>query len=105
MERLGDLAYNPVREHISIGFKQVKDEMQQLEAVLQDLRRKKFDASLSRVLIFTHSKRRAEEAVELLSGLAQTAGMTWSSQIDYFHAGLDGDDRARKYNAKRVEKR
>ncbi|MBO0360701.1 UvrD-helicase domain-containing protein [Hymenobacter sp. BT186] len=99
MERIGELAYNPVREHIRMSFERVKEEAQQAETVVRNLQEKTFDASVSRVLIFVRTRRRAEEAVQQLSELAAEAGLPWAEQIDYFHAGLDGFDRERKYAA------
>ena len=99
MERIGELAYNPVREHIRMSFERVKEEAQQVETVVRSLRDKTFDSSVSRVLIFVRTRRRAEEAVQQLSELATEAGLSWAEQIDYFHAGMDGFDRERKYAA------
>jgi superfamily I DNA/RNA helicase len=99
MERIGELAYNPVREHIRMSFERVKEEAQQAETVVRNLREKAFDPRVSRVLIFVRTRRRAEEAVQQLSELATEAGLPWAEQIDYFHAGLDGFDRERKYAA------
>ncbi|SET97947.1 UvrD-helicase domain-containing protein [Hymenobacter actinosclerus] len=99
MERLGELAYNPVREHIRMSFERVKEEVQQAETVVRSLQDKTFDSSVSRVLVFVRTRRRAEEAVQQLSELATEAGLPWADQIDYFHAGLDGFDRERKYSA------
>lgn len=99
IEYIGELANNPVRAHIRMGFHQVKSEAEQLAVVLNDLRTQGFDATHSRVLIFVRSKQRAEEAAEQLAEMAQTEGQPWAGQIDYFHAGLDGYERSEKYQA------
>ena len=103
IEHIGELANNPVRAHIRMGFQRVKDEPQQLVAVMEDLRAQRFNAAHSRVLIFVRSKRRAEEAVEQLAELAKENKLPWAEQIDFFHAGLDGHERSRKYNAYKAE--
>ncbi|RTQ45460.1 hypothetical protein EJV47_25320 [Hymenobacter gummosus] len=99
MKRIGELAYNPVREHIRMRFERVKDDSQRLEAVLRDLRSQAFDAGKSRVLVFVRTRRQAEEAAAQLGELAAELGLAWAEQVDYFHAGLDGFDRERKYHA------
>ena len=99
MERIGELAYNPVRKHIRMSFERVKEEAQQAEMVVRNLQEKTFDPGVSRVLVFVRTRRRAEEAVQQLIELATEAGLPWAEQIDYFHAGLDGFDRERKYAA------
>jgi ATP-dependent DNA helicase RecQ len=103
IEHIGELANNPVRAHIRMGFRRVKEESQQLTAVLDDLQEQQFNAAHSRVLIFVRSRRRAEEAAELLAELAKAQGLAWAGQIDSFHAGLDSHDRSRKYNAYKAE--
>lgn len=103
IEHIGDLANNPVRAHIRMGFKRVKDEAQQVALVVEDLREQAFDAAHSRVLVFVRSKRRAEEAVEQLTELARAQSLPWAGQIDFFHAGLDGHERTRKYHAYKAD--
>ena len=97
MERIGELAYNPVRDHIRMNFLVVPDKPQQLDRIVADLREKQFDPVKSRVLIFARSRRRTEEAAAELEAKFQEAGKRW--KVDFFHAGLDSDDREQKYHA------
>ena len=103
MERIGELAYNPVREHIKMRFRRVKTPEQQIAAVVEDLLHQRFDPSQSRVLIFVRTRQQAEETADKLSQLASKRQLPWAGQIDYFHAGLDGTERDNKYRAYKGE--
>lgn len=103
MERIGDLAYNPVREHIKMRFQRVKDEAQRVKAVVEDLEAKTFDPNQSRVLVFVRTRQQAEETAVALEQLAQQRGLSWAGHIDFFHAGLDGTERSAKYQAYKGE--
>ncbi|MGI4873020.1 MAG: UvrD-helicase domain-containing protein [Janthinobacterium lividum] len=99
MKLLGDLGSNPVQAHIEMRFKAVANAPQQLDAVLDDLRAQAFDPARSRVLVFVRTRRQAEETTLALKTLAEERHLSWAGQVDFFHAGLDGHDRADKYAA------
>jgi superfamily I DNA/RNA helicase len=101
MKLLGDLGSNPVQAHISMRFKAVANERQQLETLLEDLTdpAQAFDPARSRVLVFVRTRRQAEETTLALKVMAGERNLSWAAQVDFFHAGLDGIDRTDKYEA------
>lgn len=99
MKLLGDLGSNPVQAHIEMRFQRVANAPQQLETVLDDLQAQAFDPARSRVLVFVRTRRQAEETTLALKALAEERNLPWAGQVDFFHAGLDGHDRADKYEA------
>ncbi|RZK31713.1 MAG: hypothetical protein EOO63_03440, partial [Hymenobacter sp.] len=99
MKLLGDLGSNPVQAHIEMRFQRVANASQQLEMVLDDLEAQAFDPACSRVLVFVRTRRQAEETTLALKALAQERSLAWAEQVDFFHAGLDGHDRADRYDA------
>ncbi|GAB3307947.1 UvrD-helicase domain-containing protein [Hymenobacter tenuis] len=99
MERIGDLAYNPVREHIEMGFRTVKDDAQRVQAVVDNLEEQQFNPALSRVLVFVRTRQQAEDTALALNQLAERRGLPWAGHVDYFHAALDGAERSAKYEA------
>ncbi|GHA76689.1 UvrD-helicase domain-containing protein [Pontibacter akesuensis] len=98
IERLNDqVAYNPVREHISIGFQLVQDKEQRIETIVEDLLNQEFDPVLSRVLVFVRTRKLAEEATEELIDFLSKKEVAWADKVGLFHAGMDSSDREINY--------
>lgn len=98
IERINEqVAYNPVREHINIGFTTVTDKSQQLEAIVKDLLDQGFDPALSRALIFVRTRNLAEELSEEIMECLSGKFVSWADKIGFFHAGMDSTDREENY--------
>ena len=85
--------YNPIRSHISIGFKRVNDYAEKIEFIARDLVENQFDGSKSRVLIFVSIKKYAEESVQKLSEALRSLNANYFDKIDYYHGGLESSER------------
>ena len=102
--------YNPIRDHIKIGFKtivvsdsntnnkSVALNYTKLEEVALNLEEQNFNPETSRVLIFINSKKKNEEGVEILKSILEGRGSNYSNKIDYYHAGLDSYQREERYD-------
>lgn len=98
IERLSNqVAYNPVREHINVGFEIVSDNNQQIETIVGDLLNQGFDPALSRVLIFVRTRKNAEEAVDKVVDCLKERRVAWADKVGHFHAGMDSFDREKNY--------
>ncbi|PQJ18452.1 UvrD-helicase domain-containing protein [Nonlabens tegetincola] len=91
--------YNPIRDHIKLGFKILDDPKDAVEAIAQDLVDKNFDKSKSRVLIFVRTRNQAEELSNSLNMIAIDRKLDVVDAIDFYHAGLDGITRTEKYES------
>ncbi|WP_282122167.1 UvrD-helicase domain-containing protein [Algibacter mikhailovii] len=89
--------YNPIREHIKLGFEIVDDKEKMAESIVDDLRNKGFDESKSRVLIFVRSRAGTEEAKENINKCLRQKQLSFAGKVDFYHAGLDGTERIEKY--------
>ncbi|WP_055435787.1 UvrD-helicase domain-containing protein [Lacinutrix algicola] len=89
--------YNPIREHIKMSFNVVGDKSEMTLSVASDLKLNNFDPKKSRVLIFVQTRKGTEEAVEELKKELKKNTADYANKVDFYHAGLDGQDRAEKY--------
>ena len=107
----GKEVYNPIRDHIQIGFKIIKPEnsldknnkkgelqLAKIRAIAADLNEQNFNPEISRVLIFINSRTKTEEGVNILSHELEELKLSYQDKIDYYHAGLDGIEREEKYD-------
>lgn len=97
IERINEqVAYNPVREHISVGFDRVSDG-EQIETIVSDLLEQGFDPVLSRALVFVRTRKEAEESVEAINDCLKAKNVSWVDKVGFFHAGMDSTDREKNY--------
>ena len=89
--------YNPIRDHIKMSFDIVGDKSEMTSGVAEDLKRNNFDPNKSRVLIFVQTRKGTEEAVEELKKELTNNKAEYAQKVDFYHAGLDGQDREEKY--------
>ena len=89
--------YNPIREHIKMSFDIVDDKSEMTTRVVEDLKRNDFNPFKSRVLIFAQTRKGTEEAVEELKKELTNNKAEYAQKVDFYHAGLDGQDREEKY--------
>src|SRR5690606_23128147 len=94
-----DEVYNPIREHIQLAFVFVSDDREMAEKITENLINQNFDPIKSRVLIFSPTRRRAEETVDDLENILKAREVSFYDKVDYYHAGLDGIAREEKYEA------
>jgi hypothetical protein len=94
-----DKEYNPIREHIKLGFEIVDDSERIAESVANDLKEKNFNENKSRVLIFVRSRNGTEEATINLRKCLKNLKLPYADKVDFYHAGLDGTERAEKYES------
>lgn len=112
IKRLGQSAeeYNPIRNHISISFaiantscmKQGHNDDARVQAIAQYITENKIDFKESCMLIFCRTRNQCSEITEALNALCEKApeGSILHScfeHIDYFHAGLEAEERNEKY--------
>lgn len=112
IKRLGQSAeeYNPIRNHISISFaiantscmKQGHNDDARVQAIAQYITENKINFKESCMLIFCRTRNQCSEIAEALNALCEKApeGSILHScfeHIDYFHAGLDAEERNEKY--------
>lgn len=110
--RLGQSAeeYNPIRNHIGISFavansgkrKQGHNDDARVQAIAQYITENKIDFKESCMLIFCRTHNQCSETAEALNALCEKASEDsvlhkCFDHIDYFHAGLDAEERNEKY--------
>lgn len=110
--RLGQSAeeYNPIRNHIGISFavansgrrKQSHNDDARVQAIAQYITENKIDFKESCMLIFCRTHNQCSETAEALNALCEKAPEDsilhkCFDHIDYFHAGLDAEERNEKY--------
>lgn len=99
IERLGQKEedYNPIREHIGMGFQRVENDMDaRYSAAKHFLENHKIDYKLSRVLIFCLRRKDCEDVAFYLRNVlanGSAPGDPDSGGTAYFHAGMDAEDR------------
>lgn len=106
--RLGQSAeeYNPIRNHIGISFavansgkrKQGHNDDARVQAIAQYITENKIDFKESCMLIFCRTHNQCSETAEALNALCEKASEDsvlhkCFDHIDYFHAGLDAEER------------
>ena len=110
--RLGQSAeeYNPIRNHIGISFavansgkrKQGHNVDARVQAIAQYITENEIDFKESCMLIFCRTHNQCSETAEALNTLCEKAPEDsilhkCFEHIDYFHAGLDAEERNEKY--------
>ena len=110
--RLGQSAeeYNPIRNHIGISFavsnssrrKQGHNDDARVQAIAQYITENKIDFKESCMLIFCRTHNQCSETADALNALCEKAPEDsilhkCFEHIDYFHAGLDAEERNEKY--------
>ena len=110
--RLGQSAeeYNPIRNHIGISFavtnsgkrKQGHNDDARVKAIAQYITENEIDFKESCMLIFCRTHNQCSETAEALNALCEKAPENsilhrCFDHIDYFHAGLDAEERNEKY--------
>jgi ATP-dependent DNA helicase RecQ len=91
--------YNPIRKHIKLGFDTVADTQGMINAIVNDLKNKKFDPRKSRILIFVRTRKQSEEIAIDLNACLEKANLNYAGKADFYHAGLEGTSRAEKYES------
>jgi len=106
IERINEnKVYNPIRNHIEMGFRfsepnpddANKDSSIILE-IAKNIKEQKFNPEKSRVLIFAHTREKTKNSVELLKRELENLELPYCNKVDFYHAGLDGNDREEKYD-------
>ena len=99
--------YNPVREHIRMSFIRDFTDEDRLSPIIEKLNANGFDPATSRAIIFTTSRRQAEEGAaslsERLTELHCASGDANAFRITHYHAGLSGEQREEVYEAYKKE--
>jgi len=94
-------AYNPLREHISIGFEACEDSNDKLSQIANSLYKAKFDPEKSLCLIFVRRKKDAEDNIYQLESRLNEAfnNESFTGKIAYFHGGMNADERKEVYDS------
>lgn len=94
-------AYNPLREHISIGFESSEDANDKLTKIAEALHKANFNTEKSRCLVFVRRRKDAEENIQELERKLNEifGGETFTGRVAYFHAGMNGEERQEVYNS------
>ncbi len=94
-------AYNPLREHIAIGFESSEDSNDKLTKIAKALYNANFNTEKSRCLVFVRRRKDAEENVQELERKLNEVfgGETFTGRVAYFHAGMNGEERQEVYNS------
>ncbi len=90
--------YNPIRDHISIGFELVPNLDEIMSFICNDLKTKGFNQDKSRGLIFVPTRKKTEEITEFLRNKLSDWKLPYANKIDFYHAGLEGIEREEKYD-------
>jgi superfamily I DNA/RNA helicase/superfamily II DNA or RNA helicase len=96
-----ELAYNPVREHITLNFESSDDREMKLTQIAESLSTGNFNPKKSRCLVFVRRRKDAEENIQSLeSKLNEIFGSeTFTNRVAYFHAGMNSEERQEVYNS------
>ncbi|MDL1959084.1 MAG: UvrD-helicase domain-containing protein [Deltaproteobacteria bacterium] len=90
----GQSSYNPIGEHLKI-VPTTCERDERLNDIYRSFR-EQFDHTLSRVLIFVTSRRRAEELSDQLRALVSKE-LPWKNKVHFFHAGMPAEERNETY--------
>ena len=94
------IAYNPIREHISLRFSVCADDDEKLKNILNYLCNNSFNQQISRCLVFVRTRKQAEECSEIFQKLQGKGSNIFNS--GYFHAGMNAEERHEVYDAYKV---
>lgn len=93
--------YNPVRDHIRIGFKHNIAVEDRLTEIANYLKVGGFDSKKSRTIVFVKSRKKVEESAVLFPDylrevFGDNSGL--EDKVGFFHAGMDAEDRRETYD-------
>lgn len=92
-------AYNPLREHIAIGFEYCEKVEDKMVNIAKDLLGNGFDPGKSKCLIFVRRRRDAQEQMVTLENLLRQYAphQNYQGRVAYFHGGMNGEERQEIY--------
>lgn len=96
-----DEAYNPVRNHIGMEFTVTDDSTEGRATLLfHKIEESGFNPSISRVLVFSRTRKMTEEVCTLLSEKLKSSSLyaSLADKVGYFHAGMDAEDRSEAFD-------
>ena len=96
-----DEPYNPVRNHIGMEFMATEDTTEGRAALLaREIEASTFNPAISRVLVFSRTRKMTEEVCALLKESLQKSPRFSSiaDKVGYFHAGMDAEDRSEAFD-------
>ena len=96
-----DEAYNPVRNHIGMEFSVTDDSTEGRATLLfNKIEESGFNPSISRVLVFSRTRKMTEEVCTLLSEKLKSSSLyaSLADKVGYFHAGMDAEDRLEAFD-------
>lgn len=95
-----DESYNPVRNHIGMEFAITDDSTEGRATLLfHKIEESGFDPSVSRILVFSSTRKMTEEVSSLLSDKLKGSSLyaSLADKVGYFHAGMDAEDRSEAF--------
>lgn len=96
-----DEPYNPVRNHIGMEFMAAENSTEgRVTLLAKEIESSSFNPSLSRVLVFSRTRKMTEEACGLLKDLLRKSPdyASIADKVGYFHAGMDAEDRSEAFD-------
>jgi ATP-dependent DNA helicase RecQ len=96
-----DEPYNPVRNHIGMEFRVTVDTVEgRAETLYGEIAKSAFDPEKSRMLVFSRTRKMAEEVCELLKEKLKDSPRfePYADKVGYFHAGMDAEDRTEAFD-------
>ena len=96
-----DESYNPVRNHIGMEFAVTDDSTEGRTTLLfHKIEESGFDPSISRILVFSRTRKMTEEVSTLLSDKLKSSSLysSLAEKVGYFHAGMDAEDRSESFD-------
>lgn len=93
-------SYNPVRDHIKMEFRHVREENERLYQIVKYLEQGGFNPEKSRAIIFVKSRKGTEEAAEQMPDILKKVmgeNCNYAHKVGSFHAGMDAEERKSSY--------
>lgn len=104
LKRLGQAQedYNPVRQHIDIGFAETEhNDDARMEKIVEYIQEHTPDFTKSRMMVFCHFRRQCEECATALDDYCEESDepalATLKGHIGYYHAGMLESERSQTY--------
>jgi len=94
-------AYNPIQDHIKIQFCKAETDIDKLDFISNELLNQGFDPLISRCLIFVNSRKKCEQltaSFEEIINEGWKEGAIQNSQVGFYHAGMEAEDRQGTYS-------
>ncbi|AFC23727.1 DEAD/DEAH box helicase [Saprospira grandis] len=94
-----NIVYNPIQDHISLGFKTSFKNENRLEEIAYYLKNNQFNHRKSKGLVFVNSRAQAEEASADMPSILQRiyTQCEFAENVAYYHAGMDTEERNSVY--------